>query len=146
MEIAASFNPRLGTLPEGALGGFAALRELALDHCGLSELPQLLLPRGAAPLMRLREVNLNHNRLAAVPDGLFSQLAPNLEALRLGHNLLRTLPADLGSLARLADLHVEHNAELDALPAGLAAVVVADGTRVPQSDVEAATARHFARL
>jgi len=91
-------------------------------------------------------VNLTHNRLAVVPDGLFSSLAPNLESLRLAHNLLRSLPADLVALARLRELHVEHNAALDALPAGLSAVVVADGTRVPRANVEEATARYFSRL
>ena len=80
-----------------------------------------------------------------MPDGLFSQLAPNLEALRLGHNLLRALPADLGALARLRELHVEYNPALSSLPAGLSAYVYAVETGVPRADVEAATARFFAR-
>lgn len=86
------------------------LQRLDLSHNAIEELPDGLDPEGLPALHTLR---VAHNRLSRLPPGLF-RLA-TLSSLRLENNALREIPPEVGLLSCLADLDVSGN-QLRALP------------------------------
>ncbi|GAB4818031.1 hypothetical protein N2152v2_005077 [Parachlorella kessleri] len=114
---------QLAALPP-ALAQLSALQRLRLSHNALgvgvgdggSEAEQ----QGVwGPLMALTQLvvlNLDHNRLTVVPEGI-SRLV-NLEKLALGDNQIGSLPVDMGRLTSMRALSLSQN-QLTALPAEL---------------------------
>lgn len=92
-------NMQLSQLPADFLSRFSALVELDLRHNQLSEIPQ-----GLETLSGLRQLHLGHNHIALDAAGN-ARLAPltRLQVLDLSHNPLGALPSvgDLPHLRRL---------------------------------------------
>ena len=123
-------NMGLAALATGDLEGLSGLRRLSLSGNGLSDIAAELF----AGLPALEELDLSSNSLvdnwslpglprlevlnlggmpslSSIPDGTFRSL-PALRTLVLHSSGLRTLPADIGSLASLQTLDLRNMPEL----------------------------------
>ena len=93
----------------------AQLRELNLNHNRLAALP----PAGCwRELVSLVNLDIGHNGLTCLPDGFGADNLPPLVRLDATHNSLSSLPWSLGGLRGLVEMDASHN-ELSVLPSGL---------------------------
>ena len=104
---------KLKELPEELLGKLVGCRQLSASSCRLETIP-------AAPLREplgrtLRQLNLDGNRLTALPDELGFMV--KLEQLIVCRNALQSLPEGLTALPALVLLDVSGN-QLNTLPDG----------------------------
>ena len=90
----------LTSLQSDDLDGLIRLEELNLDHNQLAVLPKGVFDR----LVRLRVLDLSHNQLATLPEGVFDDLA-RLRVLDLSFNHLVGLQADDPLFAKLTVLN-----------------------------------------
>lgn len=74
-----------------------------------NELDAVLSEINSLPYKLLQEVDFSRNRLAELPDGLFSHCVNTLEIVRLGNNWLEYLPSSLLECTRLKVLQVPRN-------------------------------------
>ena len=78
--------------------------------CRLTEMPEYFL----VPDMRIRMLNVCKNSIPSIPDK-FCTMLHHLQECDLGHNLLSSLPLNLGNLRSLKKLLVNSN-RLHGLP------------------------------
>lgn len=101
------------SLPPTGLCSLRQLRSLNLTHNALETVA------GLGCLGALSELDMSHNRLRQLDDGVLAALG-SLRALRLRHNRLdRLAPAALAGLAQLQLLDLSHNQLSGGLPPGL---------------------------
>ena len=89
---------RLEALRGGIFSGLDRLRELFLNGNRLTALPGNAF-EGAGGRGNLTTLDLSHNRLETLPQGVFNQNHANLARLDLSHNRLGTLPRGVFSSA-----------------------------------------------
>lgn len=86
----------------GSLKPLKRLEELRVYNNNLEEMPEI----GMMP--RLTVIELNKNRIAAIPSGYFAN-TPAVEKLILSTNLLEVVPASLARCASLQFLQLQDN-------------------------------------
>ena len=86
----------------GSLRPLRSLEELRLYNNSLEEMPQI----GRMPHLTILE--LNKNRIGAVPSGYFADL-PSLEKLVLSQNMLEAVPSSLARCVHLQFLQLHEN-------------------------------------
>ncbi|RHY97932.1 hypothetical protein DYB35_007079, partial [Aphanomyces astaci] len=92
------------------------LETVALDHCGLPDVPTNAFAYSAD--MPLHTVRLSSNGITQVPLDV-ELLRNSLKLLHLGHNAISSIPTRLYECAQLVELHLSHNLVVT-LPPGLA--------------------------
>ncbi|MDZ5601929.1 DUF6543 domain-containing protein [Pseudomonas sp. RP23018S] len=107
-------NMHLQAIPVSFLRAFSQLRRLNLGSNHFTSIPP-----GLAYLLRLRTLNLDHNRirLDAIGEGILSGL-PQLSSLNLSHNPLGTFRMRFNHLWRLSWISLRY-CHLRAWPVGL---------------------------
>ena len=106
------YRPLQKTLAENAFRGLSSLTVLQAPDTGVAHLT----PASFSGLSSLCTLDLSHNLLGTLPDGIF--MNTNLTSLDLSHNQLSTLTTTtLQGLTHLQTLDLSHNA-ITALPAG----------------------------
>ena len=103
------------------------LERLYLTGCGLTEFPA-----PAASLPRLDYLNLDRNRIKALPDAL----PAGLRWLRLNANGLEALPESVGSLSGLRRIYLNDNA-LKALPKSFGSLAELEDAALSNNKFEA---------
>jgi len=98
-----------GALAQVALGFNAERGELDLSHNRLTQITQGMLRTKGNKLGR---ISLAHNQITAVARGSFSQHT-DLEELDLSHNQLQTVPNDLAFCRNLKTVNLDGNPLLD---------------------------------
>ena len=114
LETLDASQNEIASLPD-EISALDQLRELNLTHNRLTALPDA--PCWAT-LEALVSLCIGHNELASLPDGFGAHNAPPLVRLAGPHNRLRSVPSSLGELRDLVELDLSHN-KLAALPPGL---------------------------
>lgn len=104
------------TLPEYFANKLDMLREFNLTHNKLTALPPA--QSSWCALMSLVNLSLGHNQLRGLPEHFGHANLPPLVRLSAEHNLLQSLPPSLGMCSDLVELDLSHN-QLPTLPAGL---------------------------
>ena len=116
--IDASQN-EITTLPDYFSNKLDMLRELNLAHNALTALPPAQSWSNLAALVNL---SLAHNQLRGLPEHFGHANLPPLVRLSAEHNLLQSLPSSLGMCSDLVELDLSHN-QLPGLPSGLHGLV-----------------------
>ena len=103
--IDASQN-EITTLPDYFSNKLDMLRELNLAHNALTALPPAQSWSNLAALVNL---SLAHNQLRGLPEHFGHANLPPLVRLSAEHNLLQSLPSSLGMCSDLVELDLSHN-------------------------------------
>lgn len=103
------------SLPDYFANKLDQLREFNLAHNRLAALPPA---QSWSQLAGLVNLSLAHNQLRALPEHFGHANLPPLVKLSAEHNQLQTLPPSLGMLRDLVELDCSHN-QLQTLPPGL---------------------------
>ena len=102
-------------LPDDFANKLDQLREFNLSHNRLSALPPA---QSWCALESLVNLSLGHNQLRALPEHFGHGNAPPLVRLSADHNQIASLPSSLGMLSDCVEIDLSHNA-LATLPPGL---------------------------
>lgn len=86
--------------------GINHLQELKILILSKNELTDF--PMEIQSLIHLEKLELNQNKIQAIPTGVFPNLK-DLKHLKLNNNRLSKLPMDLGSCSKLQYLNISHN-------------------------------------
>ena len=87
----------------------------SLEQIDLSHNMLCALPDGLSALTQLRSVALGHNQLRALPDDLLAHLPPQLQELGLEHNRLGALALGAAASLRILTLSVLYATDPKAL-------------------------------
>ena len=105
----------IACLPDYFAAKLDQLREFNIAHNKLTALPSA---QSWCALSGLVNLSLAHNELSGLPEHFGHGNLPPLVRLSAEHNHLQTLPPSLGMLSDLVELDLSHN-QLTSLPPGL---------------------------
>ncbi|XP_074077818.1 volume-regulated anion channel subunit LRRC8B isoform X2 [Macrotis lagotis] len=80
------------------------LKSLELLNCDLERIPHSIFS-----LINLHELNLKENNLKTIEEIISFQHLQHLSCLKLWHNHIAYIPAQIGTLSKLEQLYLDHN-------------------------------------
>ncbi|XP_044529830.1 volume-regulated anion channel subunit LRRC8B [Gracilinanus agilis] len=86
------------------------LKSLELINCDLERIPHSIFS-----LFNLHELNVKENNLKTIEEIISFQHLQNLSCLKLWHNNIAYIPAQIGTLSNLEQLYLDHN-KIENLP------------------------------